>query len=63
MFSKIRKKNWSCLDNDWRENRRWSIIIFKRKIENENFCWEIGMKLGNYFFQEILWKDYDNDVI
>lgn len=64
MFSKIIykiKKNWSRLDNDWWENRRW--IVFKRKIENENFCWKIGVKLGNYFFQEILWKDYDNYVI
>lgn len=41
----------------------YSIVVFKKRIENENFCWEIGIKLGNYFFQEILWKDYNNDLI
>lgn len=65
MFFKIRKKNWFYLGNDWWENKRWSIVEKRKKeLKMKIFVWEIGMKLENYFFyQEILWKDYNNDLI
>lgn len=65
MFFKIRKKNWFYLGNDWWENKRWSIVVFKKRIENENFCLRNWNEVGKlyFFYQEILWKDYNNDLI